>query len=287
MNDPNPLQVTISCNDGVDICGSIFNPAIQPKGAILIASATGIKRQFYSNFAKFLSQQGFAVLTFDNRGIGQSLTDSVKQNNASIQCWGEQDMPAALEQLKSSFPNTNYHLVGHSAGGQLIGLMPNASNLTSVFNVACSSGSLRNMKMPFLIQAHFFMNLFIPLSNLIFGHTRSELVGMGEPLPKRVAQQWREWCNGSGYVKTAFGKSIDRHFYNELTFPSMWVNAVDDPIANDANVQDMISVFPKIEFETLTLDPKSYNLKEIGHMKFFSQRSQRLWQHTINWLEKF
>lgn len=287
MNDSKPQHVSINCNDGTTLTGSIFHPAIELKGAVLIGPATGIKRQFYSSFAKFLCQQGFAVLTFDNRGIGQSLDGSIKQNKASIKCWGEQDMPAAFERLKTTFPNTQYHLVGHSAGGQLVGLMPNASELTSVFNVACSSGSLRNMKLPFLIQAHFFMNLFIPISNLIFGHTRSELVGMGEPLPKRVAQQWREWCNGSGYIKTAFGKAIKLHFYEDLTFPSMWVNAVDDPIAIDANVKEMISVFPNIKFETLTLDPKSYELKEIGHMKFFSQRSQCLWHHTTDWLQQF
>ncbi len=287
MTDNQPQTITITCNDRVNIVGSTYAPAGQLKGALLIGPATGIRRQFYASFAKFLCAQGYAVLTFDNRGIGDSLTGSVKNSPASIISWGEQDMPAAFESLKAHFPNTQYHLIGHSAGGQLVGLMPNAHEFTSVFNVACSSGSLRNMNMPFWFQAHFFMNVFIPLSNLLFGHTRSELVGMGEPLPKRVAQQWRIWCNGTGYVKTEFGKTINTHFYDELTLPSLWINSVDDPIANNKNVQDMISVYSNIDYETLTLDPKTYQLKEIGHMKFFSKRSQVLWQHVIDWLEKF
>ena len=287
MKDINPQQVSINCDDGVTLYGTIYTPLNELKAAVLVGPATGIKRQFYSNFAQFLCRQGFAVMTFDNRGIGQSLQGSVKHNSASIVCWGEKDPPAALEFLKETFPTTQYHLVGHSAGGQLIGLMPNARDFTSFFNIACSSGSLRNMKFPFWFQAHFFMNLFIPLSNLIFGHTRSELVGMGEPLPKRVAQQWRKWCNGRGYVKTEFGKAIKTHFYEEIDIPSMWVNAVDDPIANDKNVSDMISVYSNTRYETLTLDPKENGLKEIGHMKFFSKRSQALWQHVIDWLEKF
>lgn len=155
-------------------------------------------------------------------------------------------MPAVLDALKTYFPGVDYHLVGHSAGGQLIGLMHNAKDIKSVFNFACSSGQLSNMKMPFKIQAHFFMNVFSPLSNLLFGYTKSDVVGMGEPLPKEAAQQWRLWCNGTGYVKTAFGRTVHHHLYDELDMPSFWTNASDDGIAINENVDDMLSVLPKL-----------------------------------------
>ncbi|XQF94486.1 hypothetical protein ACOBV9_19070 (plasmid) [Pseudoalteromonas espejiana] len=45
----------------------------------MIAPATGIKQQFYANFATYLQQHGFGVITFDNRGIGQSLNRSIKK----------------------------------------------------------------------------------------------------------------------------------------------------------------------------------------------------------------
>ena len=130
------------------------------------------------------------------------------------------------------------------------------------------------------------MNLFIPLSNLLFGHTKSQWFGMGEPLPKAVAQQWRLWCNGQGYVKTAFGKTIKSHLYHELTTPSLWVNASDDDIAMDHNVADMMSVFKNIQADTLTLSPKACDLEQIGHMKFFSRKAQPWWTHALDWLEK-
>lgn len=195
-------------------------------------------------------------------------------------------MPAVLEQMKTTFPNTKYHLIGHSAGGQLVGLMHNAKDFTSIFNFACSSGQLKNMNTAYAIKAHFFMNFFIPVSNKIFGHTKSQWLGMGEPLPKAVAQQWREWCNSEGYVKAAFGKTVHTHLYDELSTPSMWVNAVDDEIAINENVEDMLSVFTKIAAEKLTLSADDYALDEIGHMKFFSRKSQVLWVHALNWLEK-
>jgi predicted alpha/beta hydrolase len=288
MNLQNVKQKTIKCSDSVELAATIYEPTITitVKGAVMMAPATGIKRQFYANFAHYLANNGYGVITFDNRGIGGSSTGPVTQNAASLQCWGEKDMPAVLEYLQQTFPQTKYHLVGHSAGGQLIGLMHNAMDISSMFNFACSSGQLTNMKLSYLVQAHFFMNFFIPLSNAMFGHTKSQWLGMGEPLPKSVAKQWQQWCNGQGYVKTAFGKTVHQHCYNELILPSLWVNAVDDDIANNANVADMMSVFPKLNGQTLTLTPSEHGLSEIGHMKFFSSKSQVLWPLALDWLDK-
>ena len=279
-------EITLYCQDSTPLAATLFRPATPSRAGVLIGPATGIKRQFYQHFATFLAQQGYTVLTFDNRGIGGSLLGQVRDSQASLQCWGEQDMPAALDYLRQACPNSQYHLVGHSAGGQLVGLMHNAHHLRSIFNYACSSGQLRNMKASYLLKAHFFMNCFIPVSNLLFGHTKSQWVGMGEPLPKMVARQWQQWCNGAGYVKTAFGKTIFNHHYDSLSIPSLWVNAIDDDIANDANVADMISVFPKLEAETLTLLPAEHDLDEIGHMKFFSRKASHLWRHATDWLAR-
>lgn len=287
MDSINSAEIKITCQDGYQLAATQFTPAKTVKGAIFIGPATGIKRQFYSAFASFLAENGYGVITFDNRGIAGSLYDDVSKSDASLQKWGELDMPAVLNQLKHSFPNSKYHLIGHSAGGQLVGLMHNAHELSSIFNFASSSGRLINMKLPYQVKAHFFMNMVIPLSNLCFGHTKSQWFGMGEPLPKMVGQQWREWCNGQGYVKTAFGKTVHEHYYDELTTPSMWVNACDDDIAINKNVQDMISVFTQIDAQTLTLSSRENQLDEIGHMKFFSRRAENLWCHSLNWLAQY
>lgn len=285
MTDIKISDHQFACEDGIELTATLYLPE-EVQGAVMIAPATGIKRGFYHHFARFLAQHHFAVLTFDNRGIGDSLVGSIKDSEASLQCWGQQDLPAALNFLKNQFPDTKYHLVGHSAGGQLIGLMPNASDLSSVYNYACSSGKLVNMRLGYQLKAHFFMNFFIPVTNLLFGFTQAQWVGMGEPLPRKVARQWQQWCNGGGYVKTAFGKTIHQHHYHELEIPTLWVNAVDDDIANDKNVDDMVSVFDKLQVTKQTLNPLEYGLKEIGHMKFFSRKSQDIWAQPLAWLNQ-
>ena len=252
----------------------------------MIGPATGIKQTFYYNFANFLCENGFGVLTFDNRGIGASKRGSINHMNPTLVDWGKLDMTAALEQLKATFPEKDYHLVGHSAGGQLVGLMENALDLKSMFNYACSSGSLRNSRYPFKIKSYLFLNILIPISNVLFGHMKSQWVGMGEPLPKGVAAQWRKWCNGSGYVAVDLGKTIHEHYYHKLEIPSIWFWATDDDIANLDNVKDMIRVYSKMPAEIVALDPKKLGFKDIGHMKFFSSRRKSLWTNALDWLNK-
>ncbi len=267
-----------------------LNTSTDIKKAVMIAPATGIKRQFYHHFASFLAENGFGVITFDNEGIGESLSTSLAKSDASLISWGRHDMPAVLDALHLEFADASYHLIGHSAGGQLIGLMPNYKSLDSVFNVACSSGRIKNMAMPYKLKAIGFMDAFIPLSNLVLGYTPSDKIGMGEPLPRGVARQWREWCNGSGYIHTALDKTIHNHFYNELSVPALWLGFSDDEIANSKNMDDMIRVIPKMSVEKHFLDPKDFGVSSIGHMRYFSRKTHdkapQLWQMAIDWLNK-
>jgi len=283
-------SLTIMTERNQALTATVYRPKASVEKAIMIAPATGIKRQFYHNFAHYLAEQGFGVLTFDNEGIGESLTTDLAKCDASLISWGRHDMPAVLDALQDEFADASYHLVGHSAGGQLIGLMPNYESIASVFNVACSSGCIKNMDMPYKIRAMGFMDVFIPITNLTLGYTPSDKIGMGEPLPKGVARQWREWCNGSGYIKTAFGKSIHTHFYDDITMPALWLGFSDDDIANSKNMDDMIRVYSQMPVQKHFLDPKDFGLSSIGHMRYFSSRTNakapELWQMASNWLSE-
>lgn len=282
--------LTILTERNRPLTATVYRPNKEVKTAVMIAPATGIKRQFYHNFANYLASQGFGVITYDNEGIGDSLSGPLNKCDASLISWGRHDMPAVLEALQGEFSDASYHLIGHSAGGQLIGLMHNATELASIFNVACSSGRIKNMAMPFKLQAMVFMDAVIPAGNLILGYTPADKMGLGEPLPRGVAKQWRDWCNGAGYVKTAFGNTLHTHFYDALTMPSLWLNFSDDDIANAKNVDDMLRVFTHLPAEKRMVDPSEFGLKQIGHMTYFSSKTYakapKLWQMATDWLNQ-
>lgn len=278
-------NVNIKCKDGFELSATLYAPN-SIKAAVIMAPATGIKKGFYHSFATHLATNGYGVISFENRGIGQSTKGHINQINASLINWGRLDMPAVLKKLKASFPDQSYHVIGHSAGGQLIGLMDNSLEIKSLFNFASSSGSLRNMTYPFKLHAMFFMNVFIPLSNFLFGKTNSHWVGMGQPLPKLVAKQWRNWCNGKGYVASDFGKEIKTHLYDDLKLPSMWLYAKDDAIANLTNVKEMARVYSQSKAEVVSIDPNDLVSKQVGHMGFFSSKNKELWRYALEWLDQ-
>ncbi len=100
-------------------------------------------------------------MAFDYRGIGASLdASSVRASKARKQDWGTHDMPAALDYLVDRFPDMIVHLVGHSAGGQLVGLMPNHRHLSSVVTVSSSSGYIGNMGLTQRLFATIFLKIY-------------------------------------------------------------------------------------------------------------------------------
>ncbi len=278
-------EIQIICSDGIDLSASLFKPDNNPIAAVMIAPATGIKKTFYYGLAAYLSERGYGVICFENRGIGKSHKGNINQVDASLINWGRLDMTAVLEALKSQFPGISYHLIGHSAGGQLLGLMENAQDIKSMFNYACSSGYLGNIPYPFKITGSFFLRVFMPLSSLLFGQANNQWMGMGEPLPKNVAKQWSKWCTRPGYVANDFRKAIKSHHYDDLTLPSKWVHATDDPIANHKNVKDMIRIYSRSKSEILTLNPRNLGHSSLGHMQFFSSKKKDLWKLVLDWLE--
>lgn len=109
---------------------------------------------------------------------------------------------------------------------------------------------------------------------------------MGEQLPRNIAQKWREWCCGSGYVKEAIGKTIQTHWYDKITFPSFWVVTNDDDIANEKSMSESIELYSQSKIKTLVLKPKELGISKIGHMGFFSKRHQQLWNIALDWLNE-
>ena len=79
------------------LAATVYRPRDEVKAAVMIAPATGIKRQFYHNFATYLAASGFVVITFDNEGIGESLSSDLTKCDASLISWGRHDMPAVLD----------------------------------------------------------------------------------------------------------------------------------------------------------------------------------------------
>ena len=281
-----PKRIELTAADGLMLTAYSFAND-KPRAAVMICCATAVRQRFYFPFAHWLCQQGFSVLTLDYRGIGESMdAPTVKESPARKQDWGELDMPAALGWLQQEYPTLNKHLVGHSAGGLLFGLMPNYKQLTSIVSVGCSTGYVHGISMPDRLVAALMLGIYFPVGIKLFGYLPAKKLGLGEDLPARVALQWAHWCSNPGYVRNAFSKDIDAHYFDEVNAPMVVLNMKDDAIASEANVNELHKLFPRINLNKVTLDPKDYGLGVVGHMGFFRTANSKLWPNVTQWLEK-
>lgn len=276
------MEVSISTEDNELLAGK-FYPKQQESSyyPILICPATGIKQGFYRSFAVWLSEQGYDVMTFDFRGIGASLHGALKNSTASIDDWGCLDIPAAIDFLRNHTKQDKVVLIGHSAGGQLLGVVPNHHQVAKLITFASSTGYTKQLAGKTRYLAAVMFDVVFPISSLIYGYGATKFIGMGENLPKNVARQWREFCQNGQYVKYSIGKTIEQDYHDNVTCDVHAFYAIDDEIATEDNVKDFFSLFGLANIHYHKLVPKNYGLNEIGHMGLFKASHQILWKEIL------
>ena len=274
-------SLTISCIDGYALSAQFYESSTANKKTfpILICPATGIVKGFYHHFAVWLQQQGYDVMVFDFRGIGASLHGPLRKSTASIVQWGQRDIPAAIDALLEQTHAEKVIIVGHSAGGQLLGIVPNYEKVHKVIAVSGSTGHVKGIAGRTCILAPIMFNIIFPIGRYTVGYGPTNKIGMGENLPKDVAKEWAQFCSKPGYVLNAVGKQLDpaQDYHSKIQCPITAIWATDDEIATEANVKDLIRLYPNAPTKMIALDPKQHGYKSIGHMLMFKRSHQNLW----------
>lgn len=251
-----------------------------------MAPATGFKQSFYFSMMAWFAKQGYAALTFDNRGIGTSKNNiPMHQQTATLVDWGCLDMVAALDHLQSLAPGVSVSLVGHSAGAQLIGLMPNHIDIDRYVLLGASSGHFNHLAFKTRLGAHAIFDWYLPISNVLFGYWKTNNIGFGQDLPRGVAKQWQKWCSSPGYMANDFGQAIKTHYYNDITRPMLALAATDDHIAVPANVNDFLRFLPNAKIDQRHIAPATLNAENLGHNGWFRSSGQAYWPEILGWIE--
>lgn len=131
---------TIPARDGFALAASRFPAAGEAAAAVLVVPATGVARRLYDPFARHLAARGFTVVTWDWRGTGGSRPRSLRGFRATMSDWARLDLPGAIAWAREALPGLPLLAVGHSFGGQCLGLAPEAAALAGAVTVAAQSG---------------------------------------------------------------------------------------------------------------------------------------------------
>ncbi|MCB0336061.1 MAG: alpha/beta hydrolase [Bdellovibrionales bacterium] len=279
----NPSEIEVTTRDGVSLAASLFR---NPDGShlVIIGSGTGILRQFYFSFARFLRSQGFSVLVFDYRGIGGSRPSMLRGFDAKMQDWGRLDLEAVFAFGLSQPWAEKVSFLGHSVSGQLLGLASSAPQLSRVVFVASQEGYWKLWPMH---QRWVFLPLFGPflwVSARILGYIPARIVGLGEDLPSGVAIEWATWCRTKDYL-FAFLDSMQPYCFSTLQQPILSISFSDDFFAPMKAVEALLARYPAAAIRSLHYQPNDFGRASIGHFSFFkSPGKSDSWEKLVNFL---
>lgn len=275
------MDLVLPARDGVQLAATLFEPAAPNGAAVLVNAGTGIPRQFYGAFAQHLAAHGFAVLTYDYRGIGQSEAPRA----ATMEEWGGIDQPSMIEHLARLAPGSALGLVGHSFGGQVLGLADNIARLDAAVLICSQSGHWRHWpagRRRLRMLALWW--LLIPGLTAMTGRFPGSWIGTAD-LPANIARSWARWGRSPHYVCDARGRALRPH-NDDVTFPLRWMSFSDDPIAPLGAVEALRPYYPNAAVERLHLSPAELGAESVGHFGFFRKSMpRRPWDDVAGWLE--
>lgn len=280
-----PTDFILPARDDFPLGATLFESTLTPrKGVVLVNCATAVKRTFYARFALWLANQGYDVVTYDYRGIGGSRpSGSFRDFKGTLTQWGADDFAGALEWICRERGVDRVQLIGHSIGGQLIGLAHNAQRVSAAFCIASQSGEWRlwptlggKAKMALYMYAMF------PVVGAALGYIPGRF-GMGEDLPYTVAGEWARWCRTRGYLLGDDGSR--RRLYSEITAPIVAISFTDDFYAPQETVAEWLRFFPNAQKVHRHLAPADVGARAVGHFGFFrATAEQTMWPQVTQWL---
>lgn len=267
-------EVVMEASDGMELAGTLYQPIQAPKASILLSGGTGIPRTYYTGVSAYLADHGYAVLTYDFRGVGGSRPTSLAGFEATKRDWARLDMSAAFQRLVADFPDIPHYVLGHSVGGQLLALMENPEAIDGVVTYGSGFGYWANIKGSYRYFVAAMWYVGIPLITSLFRYLPAKRLNLGEDLPTGVAADWARWGKRSDYFGDELG---DEPGFAKVDCPWVALLAEDDNIATESNARPLYNMYPNANVQVRTLKPQDYDLAELGHMHFFSRRKKEAW----------
>ncbi len=277
-------------SDGFALAGTRFMPAQAPRAIVVLAGAMGVRQDFYHPFAGYLAQQGFAVLTFDYRGMGASVPEKFRHSlrgfEADLLDWAQRDYHAALCAARSWHDSAPLLLVGHSLGGQLPGLLPAPELVDGILTVAAGNGYWRHNAARIRYLVWILWYLAVPLATRLYGYFPGKRMRMVGDLPKGVVRQWAQWCTNPHYVVDHAGHPI-RDGFERFRVPLLSLHFTDDELMSRRSIDNLHDCYRNASVERRVIRPQDVNAGRIGHFGFFrTQFRETLWQQASAWLEQ-
>jgi predicted alpha/beta hydrolase len=279
------MHATVAADDGYRLAVRAFGAAASARAGVLIVPAIGVEQAYYSAFADWLASRGFFVVTFDYRGIGHSRRGSLRSLDADVITWAERDTAAVLAFVRGQIGERPVLWVGHSLGGQILGLVPGHEGVRAMLTVAAGSGWWREYTPRLRRLAPLLWYVIVPLSLRVAGYFPGRALRMIGDLPAGVMRQWRAWCLNPDYLFGVLPAAV-RTRYAALKLPILSLSFSDDEYMSRRNIESLHGFYAGASRELERIAPQQAGGR-IGHFGFFRKRFEpSLWPRAGEWLDR-
>ena len=297
--DTRDLQVRVvptpvRCSDGRLLAAQWFEPpaAVGVKAVAVIGAATAVPASYYRHFAEWMAQRGYAVLSFDYRGIASSREALRQGEDVRLRDWARVDMAAAVhaadrrrsEEAERQGRDLGLLWVGHSLGGNSVGLVPGfVEKVDALLGVAAQVAYLGHWSGFARIQAWVFFHWMLPLLVRLLGHAPGRVLGpRAQDLPAGAALEWAAWGRTPGFL---FG---DESLANELAYHRfggavhLWSITDDHLFGPAAAVDALAGKFSAAQVQRHVVAPSDLGVRKIEHFgPFRRDLGVQLWPRLL------
>jgi predicted alpha/beta hydrolase len=278
-----PLR--LRCSDGRELAAHWIASAAR-RAVLVINPATGFPQTFYFRLASYAAERGYDTLLYDYRGMGASAPAALASETCRMSDWGLFDMRTALDEASAHAAGLPVFTLGHSVGGQFLGLLKNHHLARAHVQVAVSVGYWPWEKAPFKYLAWWFWRVHGPLMLALKGYIPTGGGWSGLPLPRGVYAEWRRWCLRPDHFGPDLRTYLSDNVFGEIRAPLLSVGFEDDPIATRRAVAALDRFYPNAQRESRWYSPTDAGGERIGHEGFFASRHREtLWRPVFDWLD--
>ena len=281
---------TLTANDGRALAARWFEPVGPAHAVAVVSAAGGVPQGYYRAFAQWLAARGYAVLTYDYRGIGASRQGPLRDDPSRMADWALLDMSAALAAAAARAGKGGplpLLMVGHSFGGNCAAFAHGVQRADAILMVASGTGEPRLYPWPQRALLSFFFRLWLPALLPLFGHLPGWALGPGaQPLPAGAARQWVRWGLRRGWA-FADPEMAAHSAAATLSAPlHLWSIDDDRSYAPRRAVDALAAHFTHAAVQRHHLLPADAALRQLGHFGVFRrQAGAPLWLRLMQPLE--
>ena len=276
-----PLKLEAS--DAAPIAATLFEPILKncAKGTVIIhAGAIGDPRRIITGVSRrFLASRRAAESSpTTTRGIGGSRPPTLRGYHATMSDWAHQDAAAAHRFVRERFPGQpSSRLSDTASGGSSSGWSMTRADASGVLLVGAQLGYFGNWPLAGRLRLGLIWYALVPALTSTFGYLPGK-VGIGEDLPRGVAEEWARWCKHPDYLISENPDAIAR--FGSIRRPVLFYSFTDDDFAPRTTVNQLIGRLAAAGIDHRRVHPSEHGGAAIGHFGFFQTEvsCESLWR---------